>query len=83
MVEKTFKLDGYEVTLGKYAQQADGSAWVQQGGTVVLATVVSAPSREFPGFLPLTVDYRELFQRRVKFLEVIISAKASLPIKKC
>ncbi len=61
MVEKTFKLGEYEVTLGKFAQQADGSAWVRHGGTVVLATVVSAPSKEFPGFLPLTVDYRELF----------------------
>lgn len=63
MVEKKFKLEdpGYEVILGKFAQQADGSAWVQQGGTIVLAAVVSAPSKEFPGFLPLTVDYRELF----------------------
>ena len=62
MVEQRFKLEnGCEVVLGKFAQQADGAAWVQQGGTVVLATVVSAPSEEFPGFLPLTVDYRELF----------------------
>lgn len=63
MIEKKFRLEdaGYEVTLGKFAQQADGSAWVQQGGTIVLATVVSAPAKEFPGFLPLTVDYRELF----------------------
>ena len=41
--------------------QADGAVWFKQGGTVVLATVVSAPSKEFPGFLPLTVDYREQF----------------------
>jgi polyribonucleotide nucleotidyltransferase len=51
----------YEVEIGKYACQADGAVWLQQGGTVVLATVVSAPSKEFPGFLPLTVEYREQF----------------------
>jgi polyribonucleotide nucleotidyltransferase len=62
-MEKTFRLetDGIEVVLGKFADQADGAAWIKQGGTVVLSTVVSAPSKEFPGFLPLTVDYRELF----------------------
>ncbi len=63
MIEKKFILPefGYEVTLGKFAGQADGAAWLQHGGTVVLSTVVSAPSAEFPGFLPLTVDYREQF----------------------
>jgi polyribonucleotide nucleotidyltransferase len=50
---------GYEVEINKFAQQADGAVWLKQGGTVVLATVVSAPSKEFPGFFPLTVDYRE------------------------
>ncbi|MEX2437815.1 MAG: polyribonucleotide nucleotidyltransferase, partial [Candidatus Babeliales bacterium] len=60
---KIFTLNelGYTVTLDKFAQQADGSAWIQQGGTVVLATVVSAPSKDFLGFLPLSVDYREQF----------------------
>lgn len=60
---KTYSLPdfGYSVEIGKFAQQADGAVWLQQGGTVVLATVVSAPSKEFPGFLPLTVEYRELF----------------------
>jgi polyribonucleotide nucleotidyltransferase len=60
---KTFKLDnfGYEVELGKVAQQADGAVWFKQGGTVILVTAVSAPTQEFPGFLPLTVDYREYF----------------------
>jgi polyribonucleotide nucleotidyltransferase len=60
---KTFRSPdfGYEVEIGKVAQQADGAAWFKQGGTVILATVVSAPSKEFPGFLPLTIDYRELF----------------------
>ncbi len=50
-----------KLRLGKYARQADGAVWFKQGGTVILATVVSAPSKEFPGFLPLTVEYREQF----------------------
>jgi len=52
---------GYEVELNKFARQADGSVWIKQGGTVVLATVVSGQNKEFPGFLPLTVEYREQF----------------------
>ena len=62
-MEKKFYLPDfdYEVVIGKYAQQADGAVWLQQKGTVVLSTVVCAPSKEFPGFLPLTCDYRELF----------------------
>lgn len=60
---QTFRFDtfGYEVELGRIARQADGAVWFKQGGTVVLATVVSSPSQEFPGFLPLTVEYREKF----------------------
>src|SRR5262245_24156218 len=60
---QTFRFDtfNYEVELGKVARQADGAVWVKQGGTVVLATVVSSPSKEFPGFLPLTIEYREKF----------------------
>lgn len=60
---KTFSLPefGYEVTLGKFADQADGAVWLKQGGTVVLATVVSSAGKDFPGFFPLTVDYREQF----------------------
>jgi polyribonucleotide nucleotidyltransferase len=60
---KTFSLKNfdYEVEIGKFATQADGAVWFKQGGTVVLATVVSAPSSEFPGFLPLTIEYREQF----------------------
>ncbi len=62
-MQKKFTLPEYgiEVTLGKYAQQADGAVWIQQGGTVLLSTVCTAPSNEFPGFLPLTVEYRENF----------------------
>lgn len=62
-MEKKFYLPefDYEVTVGKFAGQADGAVWFKQGGTVILSTVCSAASKEFPGFLPLTVDYRELF----------------------
>ncbi len=62
-MDKKFTLPGYgiEVTIGKYAQQADGAVWIQQGGTVLLATACMAPSTEFPGFLPLSVEYRENF----------------------
>ena len=52
---------GYEVETGKVAGQADGAVWFRQGDTVLLATAVSAPSKEFPGFFPLTTDYREHF----------------------
>jgi len=60
---KTFRLNefGYEVEIGKVARQADGAAWFKKGGTVVLSTVTSAQSKDFPGFFPLTVDYREQF----------------------
>lgn len=62
-MEKKFSLPEYglEVVLGKFAGQADGAAWLQQSGTVVLSVVASAPSKDFPGFLPLSVDYREHF----------------------
>lgn len=60
---KTFKLEnlGYELHIGKFAGQADGAAWLQKKGTVVLSTVVMAEVKDFPGFLPLSVDYREQF----------------------
>lgn len=62
-MEKSFCLPSfdYKVITGKLAGQADGAVWFQQGGTVILATAVTSPSREFQGFLPLSVDYRELF----------------------
>lgn len=63
MSDKVFKLPkyGYEVKVNDIAQQADGSVWLQKGGTVIVATAVTAPSKDFPGFLPLSVDYREPF----------------------
>ena len=61
-MEKKFTSQlGYEAIIGKFAQQADSSVWLQKGGTVVLSTLVTEQTSEFPGFLPLTVDYREQF----------------------
>lgn len=60
---KTFKLPslGYELTIGKFAKQADGAAWLRHKDTIVLSTAVMSESQDFPGFLPLSVDYREQF----------------------
>lgn len=60
---RTFKNEefGFEVEIGKVARQADGAVMLKQGGTVILATATSAPSKEFPGFLPLTTEYREQY----------------------
>jgi polyribonucleotide nucleotidyltransferase len=44
---------------GKVAKQAHGAVWVQYGETVVLTTVLSAPSERALDFFPLFVDYRE------------------------
>jgi polyribonucleotide nucleotidyltransferase len=49
-----------EIEIGKLAKQADGSAVVRYGDTVVLATAVFAKEpKEAADFFPLTVDYRE------------------------
>ncbi len=51
-----------EIETGKLAKQADGSVVVKMGGTMLLATVVSAKeAREGVDFLPLAVEYREKF----------------------
>lgn len=56
--------DGRSITLetGKLAKQANGSVVVKMGGTMLLATVVSAKdARDGVDFMPLTVEYREKF----------------------
>jgi polyribonucleotide nucleotidyltransferase len=45
---------------GRVAKQAHGAVWVRYGDTVVLATVLSAPSTREVDFFPLYVDYREM-----------------------
>ncbi len=47
------------IEVGKLAKQANGSAFVRYGDTVVLATACSTKPREGIDFFPLTVDYRE------------------------
>jgi polyribonucleotide nucleotidyltransferase len=48
------------IETGRLAKQADGSALVRYGDTVVLVTACHASNaREGIDFLPLTVDYRE------------------------
>src|SRR5712691_3707092 len=50
----------FDIEIGKLARQADGSAVVRFGDTVVLATAVFAKEpKENADFFPLTVDYRE------------------------
>lgn len=56
--------DGRSITIetGKLAKQANGSVVVKMGGTMLLATVVSAKdARDGVDFMPLTVEYREKF----------------------
>jgi polyribonucleotide nucleotidyltransferase len=63
--QKTFDIgDGRMMTLetGKLAKQADGSVVLRFGNTMLLATAVSAPEAKVGiDFMPLTVDYREMF----------------------
>jgi len=61
-VEKvTREIGGRTLTLetGRLAKQAHGAVWVEYGDTVVLVTVLSAPSTREVDFFPLFVDYRE------------------------
>ncbi|MEL6864585.1 MAG: polyribonucleotide nucleotidyltransferase [Bacteroidota bacterium] len=64
-ISTTFNLpDGREVVLetGKLATQADGSAVIRMGNTMLMATVVSSHDlREGQSFFPLSVDYQEKF----------------------
>jgi polyribonucleotide nucleotidyltransferase len=55
------EIAGRTLTLetGRIAKQSTGAVWVQYGDTVVLATVMSAPSTRDIDFFPLYVDYRE------------------------
>ncbi len=47
------------IEVGKVAQQADGSAWVRYGDTIVLAAATSTKEPIEADYLPLMVDYRE------------------------
>ena len=57
-----------EIETGKLAKQADGSAVVKMGGTMLLATVTCAKEAEEDiDFLPLQVDYKEKFYSAGRF----------------
>lgn len=57
-----------EIETGKLAKQADGSAVVKMGGTILLATVTCAKeAAEDTDFLPLQVDYKEKFYAAGRF----------------
>ena len=57
----TAHVTGNEVIIetGRLANQADGSVWIQCGGTVVLVTACHAPLARETDFFPLTVEYGE------------------------
>ncbi|MBI2819194.1 MAG: polyribonucleotide nucleotidyltransferase, partial [Acidobacteria bacterium] len=60
--QESIDLGKQQLTLetGRLAKQADGSAFIRYGDTVVLATATAnQDSREGISFFPLTVDYRE------------------------
>ncbi|MBR9997757.1 MAG: polyribonucleotide nucleotidyltransferase [Cyclobacteriaceae bacterium] len=63
--EKTIILNGgrqISIQTGLLARQADGSALIRMGNTMLLATVVSnKESKEGVDFMPLSVDYQEKF----------------------
>jgi len=61
MEQVTISLGSSKLTIetGRLAKQANGSAYVRYGDTVVLATACSSKPREGIDFFPLTVDYRE------------------------
>lgn len=71
IITKTVQLpDGREISIetGKLAKQADGSAILRMGKTVLLATVCAAKDA-VPGtdFMPLQCDYREQYAAAGRF----------------
>jgi polyribonucleotide nucleotidyltransferase len=58
-VSITLGANTLSIECGRVAKQANGSAYVRYGDTVVLATACSTTPREGIDFFPLTVDYRE------------------------
>jgi len=57
-----------EIETGKLAKQADGSAVVKMGGTMLLATVTCAKdAKEDVDFMPLQVDYKEKYASAGRF----------------
>ncbi len=62
VITKSIEIGGRTLSIecGKIARQADGSALVRYGDTVILATAVASKEpAEYRGFFPLSVEYRE------------------------
>lgn len=56
----TFESGALEVEIGKHARQAGGAVWIKSGKNVLLSTAVgSADEKDYIGFFPLTIEYRE------------------------
>lgn len=67
-VEKLIGKRVLSIEVGKIAKQADGSALVQYGDTVVFAAAVSSLEEKADAdFFPLTIDYREKMYATGKF----------------
>ena len=70
-IQKSFDLsDGHTITIetGKLAKQADGSAIVRMGDTMLLATIVTKKeAAENVDFLPLSVEYQEKYAATGRF----------------
>ncbi len=63
MQEFKEQIGGQDLTIQikNWAQQANASAWVQYGETVVLATAVMGREKPELGFFPLTVNFLEKY----------------------
>jgi polyribonucleotide nucleotidyltransferase len=60
--EKTVGGKNYVFSTGEMAKQADGAVTVQCGGTIVLATAVSAKEADASrDFFPLSIEFKEKF----------------------
>ena len=69
-MHKIFKLSelGLEVEIGRFARLANGAAWLRCGNNIVLSTAVASKEpKEFMGFFPLSVEYRERTSAAGKF----------------
>ncbi len=70
-IVKSFPLDDkrtISIETGRLARQADGSAVVKFGNTMILATVVAREeAAEHIDFMPLTVEYKEKYAATGKF----------------
>ena len=66
-VERQIGAQKLTLETGRVAKQAHGAVTVRYGDTVVIATVLSAPSTRDIDFFPLYVDYREMQYAGGKF----------------